>query len=668
MDAHQAVGSYDAFDALLDASSLGAPRVQAVRRHTPAAVRELLASRLTRRTLPAPGAPGRRITPPQRVMESAPAQPPLQQPGGQPDLVHAPQGCSRSQEFFHVGFDSMQIVKLIFIDSPNREKILQSVRNLMEYAAAPAWRDIYTSGILQSFVHGSEGDCDSPEEGIKTRLFVQPFFSGEGGGYGLIGRYGTGLNIASASIYPSVKPWSSYGLSGQILRNIEFLDAGSNSRVLASRRNPPGRPPLDAFIGRWAANWPEAVVHDCRCWVHSTERWRDLRADVSGCPAHGISTQAGRRAMDHVLCTATDHLTHLCSASWWLRTDHDTGRQAPLLSSFALSLWGNQRGRSHAGPGTAGPAGRYLWPDHFTVCPQGAPEDPHTARDGERILYLPPAGPALVRLGGQAAEMYQSGGPAALEERQALKGTCAAFGPGQGIGERWSTLQYATWGRISAGEYLWSDYFTATTLAHEMIMAVRAVKPLWNELGESSSENSPVPLPAALKLLRPAPAGSTAFRTHLNATLPYRIEATKKATAVQAVAELILHEDGNPVSVVLTCCSDTPSIVHAVFEGMSGEQTGWIFARDPLVGGAKSSSDFRDVLTGVPNEQLNDWVNLCVCIRLSGTEGEAVLQIRKADLARFLDSARDVGSNEHHRLPTVLDTVPEELLSDARPR
>lgn len=66
--------------------------------------------------------------------------------------------------------------------------------------------------------------------------------------------------------------------------------------------------------------------------------------------------------------------------------------------------------------------------------------------------------------------------------------------------------------------------------------------------------------------------------------------------------------------------------------------------------------------------QMNDWVNLCVCIRLSGTEGESVLQIRKADLAQFLDSARDIGSNEHHCMPTVLDTVPEELLSDARPR
>lgn len=395
MDAHQAAGSHDAFDALLDASSLGAPRVQAVRRHTPAAVRELLASRLTRRTLPAPDAPGRRVPPPQQVTGSALGQPPLQRPGVQPDLVHGLRGRSRSYKFVHVRFDYRRSGKSIFIDSLNREKILQSVRNLMECAVVPAWREIYTSGILQGFVHGSECSYNSPEERMGARLFTEPYFSGEGSGCGLIGRYGMGLNIVSASVSPSVKPWIFYNLSGRIFRNIGFLHAGSNSRVRADRQNPPGRPPLDPFRGRWVVGWPEAVVHDCRCWANSAERWRDLRVDVSGCPARDIGTQAGRglaRAMDHVLCTTTDHLTYLCSVSWRLRTDHGTGGQAPFLSAFALSLWGDQRGRSPAGPGVAGRGGRYLWLDHFTVRRQGAPEDPYTARDGERIFLSAPCG------------------------------------------------------------------------------------------------------------------------------------------------------------------------------------------------------------------------------------------------------------------------------------
>nr|WSY48705.1 SsgA family sporulation/cell division regulator [Streptomyces sp. NBC_00886]WSY57559.1 SsgA family sporulation/cell division regulator [Streptomyces sp. NBC_00886] len=256
---------------------------------------------------------------------------------------------------------------------------------------------------------------------------------------------------------------------------------------------------------------------------------------------------------------------------------------------------------------------------------------------------------------------------AALEERQALKRTCAAFGPGQGFSERWSTRQYAAWGRMPAGDYLWSDYFMATPV-HEMIMAIRAAEPLWSELGESPPGNSPVPLPAALKLLRPAPAGSAASNFYLNATLPHRIETTEKATVVRAAAELTLLAGGNPVPVTLACRSDTPSIVHAVFEGLSGEQTGWTFARDPLVEGVNGSPRTGDAHAGMPDEQLNDGANLFVCICLSGTEDEVVLLMRKADLAQVLDSTRDVSSIERHRMQAVLDTVSEELLSDARPR
>lgn len=70
----------------------------------------------------------------------------------------------------------------------------------------------------------------------------------------------------------------------------------------------------------------------------------------------------------------------------------------------------------------------------------------------------------------------------------------------------------------------------------------------------------------------------------------------------------------------------------------------------------------------MPDEQLNDGANLFVCICLSGTEDEVVLLMRKADLAQVLDSTRDVSSIERHRMQAVLDTVSEELLSDARPR
>lgn len=445
MDAHQVASSHDAFDALLDASSLGAPRVQAVRRYTPAAVRELLASRLAGRVLPVPGASGRGTPPSQRVTESASAQPPSQRPRTQPDLVHAPSERSRSRKLVQIRFDYAMNEKLGIIISSPCQSILRSVRELTEYLMAPAVQRVHAKWILPSFVHRPDDSYDSAEESMKTGLFLQLTFSGEGGRWGSVGRYGMWLKIACASVSPSVEPWSFCNLPGEIFGNIELLHAGSGSRVRADRQSPRERPPLDSFGGRRGVGtsfWPEAMVHDCRYWANSPECWRDLRADVSGYPARDIGMQAGRglaRSTDHVLCTTTDHLAHLCSASWWLRTDHGTGGQAPLLSAFALSLRGNQRGGRPAGPGTAGRGERYLWLDHFTVRPQETPEDPHTALDGEQILYLLPAGTAPVGCSGQTAETYWSGVPTALEEQQALKRTCAAFGLGQGFSERWST-------------------------------------------------------------------------------------------------------------------------------------------------------------------------------------------------------------------------------------
>ncbi|MFE6699301.1 hypothetical protein [Streptomyces sp. NPDC057718] len=94
MDANQVTISHDAFDALLDASSLGAPRVQALRRLTPSAVQEHLASRRARQDAADPGHLQRTALPAERDMDQA--QSPAQRHEQEQDLDHERQDGSRS--------------------------------------------------------------------------------------------------------------------------------------------------------------------------------------------------------------------------------------------------------------------------------------------------------------------------------------------------------------------------------------------------------------------------------------------------------------------------------------------------------------------------------------------------------------------------------------------
>ncbi|MET9221723.1 hypothetical protein EES43_29795 [Streptomyces sp. ADI96-02] len=121
MDANQVAISHDAFDALLDASSLGAPRVQALRRLTPSAVQEHLASRLARQDAADPGRI-ERVEPPAEL-DVDQVQPPTQRHEQEQDLDHERQDDgSRSHNSeqlnsFTVSFVTRIITPIFFLNN-----------------------------------------------------------------------------------------------------------------------------------------------------------------------------------------------------------------------------------------------------------------------------------------------------------------------------------------------------------------------------------------------------------------------------------------------------------------------------------------------------------------------------------------------------------------------
>ncbi|WP_327742777.1 hypothetical protein OHO28_51695 [Streptomyces europaeiscabiei] len=663
MDAHQVASSHDAFDALLDASSLGAPRVQAVRRRTPAAVRDLLASRFARRSLPAADAPARPAPLPERGTEDA--QPPLARVGEEPEPQHTAHGNGSHHYTQIKSYSGADREPFPVPHSILQERVLYQLNPLVRYFVGSA-----ESALAQVFIEKFSG-C--PEEVLKatevpmeTRLFWQLSFPGRGGSR--IGRYGMGVKSALPSPF-IYEAWLSGIPSG------DLLGSGRSDYTYGNRRVRSGwahgyRHHVPAQV--WGARDTDAAQHVAAAVCNAVllgdiGHWLVLRPYVSAPSTHGMGTQTGQgsaRATRHLLSTVTAQRTQR-SDPWCPpeRIDTEAGLR-DWLAAVGPSRGSRGSGRSFGGQMTNRGNGRRAWLCcSLTVYGPGAsapsPAVPQTT--WEELVYglfewLAPAPHGCL-----TARHFWRGRDALLEERQTPGATGAAANQVDGFGGRCPAHPYRPLGRtmVSTNSRP-DDRMRIPALASEFVMATRAAELLYTGLSETCREQV-MPLSLALDLLPPAVGGRD------SASRACRIEAAQEAATVWETAWLILRAENYRIAapMALTSHRSDTYAVYAASEGAPGEQTVWTFNHDLL--GAwlrQNSSDPSNARAGAVDRQSGDQVDACMDTRVNTAAGEGVLQLKQPDLARLPDSTRENIDNQHE-LPCMPSTLFTEWLSDA---
>lgn len=628
MDANPVASRHDAFDALLDASSLGAPRVQAVRRRTPATVRDLLASHLIRRSLPAAETPEQAASLPEQVAEGTRL--PLPRVGGQ-EPQHAPEG-SGSHPYGKIKNDSGTGRVLVFVShSSPHEYILYQLNALTRDFAGLAER-ILPNVSFDSFSGCPKGALKAIEAAMETRFLRQLFFPEKDSSR--IGRYGMGAKLALASPLIREEMWRSGTLSGGVLGNgrSEHTD-GSCHAVL------PGG------LGRWFVLWPYASDPSVR----------------------GMSTQMGQGrdwVTSHLLCTATTQRPQRRDA-WWSPDEMDAhaGLHDWLSggsSQGSTSSFGRQRTNSGND--------RRPWLDQFlAVNGPGAPARLHAVPQTmwEQLVYGFLESPAPGSYGCLTAHHYGGGLRVSLEERQTPGTTGAAGNRVHGFSGRYPAHQDQPRVRMTVSTYTRpDDRMRVPALASQFVMATRTAELLWTDLSETFREQVVLPLPVTLELLLSAVGGTDLTRRAC------RIEAVQEAATVWETARLILLAGNFRIATptVLTSHCSNPYAVRVASEGPARVQTVWTLVHDLLGPGMQQgSSGHSNACVGTVDRQSGDQADTGRDIRVNTTEGEAVLQLKQADLTRLPDSTRENtdNQNERHRMPSAWDALFAEWLSDA---
>ncbi|MER5662802.1 hypothetical protein [Streptomyces mirabilis] len=635
MDANQVASSHDAFDTLLDASSLGAPRVQAVRRHTPAAVRDLLASRLARRNLPAADAPGQSTPLPERGTEYT--QPPLQHSSEEQELQHTPQGSNGSHHSMHIKSDSNKGGRVVFVShSTSYECIPHQVNRLAEHFADLVKR--ISARTFQDSLLSCLREALEAEVSMETRLLTQPFFAEQESEYSRIGRYGMGAKLVLASAFIREEILNSGNSFRDLLGNGRFEHTDGKRRVRAGWAHAYGQNVLDESCWRRGTDAAHhgAAMAEARNAVLSGDlgHWLVLWPDASDHSVRGMSTQMGQGsawATSRQLGTATAHRTQRRDPRWWPGIDADAEMHA-WLAAVGLSGRGNQGSRPTFGrQRTNSEDDRRSWLDHFlAVYWPGAPARSNAVPETtwEQLVYGLPGRPAPGPHGCLTAHIYWCGMP----------------------------------GRIPVSAYPRPDD-RMPALAPVLVLATRTAEILCTDLNEIFREKVALPLPMALELLFPA-GGSTALTSRA-----CHIEAMREATTAWEITRLILMGGNGRIVTPVTLASrrGDPCAAHAAFEEPSGEQIVCTFVRGLHVAEMQDSSGYGNARAGTADRKSGDQVDTCMDIRVNTAERGAVLQMKQKGLARILDSTRENidNQNEHHRMPSARDAVSEEWLSDA---
>ncbi|MCW8121833.1 SsgA family sporulation/cell division regulator [Streptomyces anthocyanicus] len=659
MDAHPVADSRDAFDALLDASSLGAPRVQAVRRRTPVAVRDLLASRLVRRSLPAADAPVQPAPLPERGADGA--RPPLLRASEEQEPQHAREGIG-SHRYGKFESDSVTGRGQVFVShSSPHENILYQLNSLTRDLADLAER-ILPHVFFDSFLSCPKEALKAIEAPMETRLLRQLFFPEKDSSR--IGRYGMGVKLALASQLIREESWRSGTPHGDV------LGSGRSEHTAGNRRARSG------WLHGYGHNVPEevwelrdtgAAPHVAAAVCHAVlpgglGPWLVLGPYVSDPSARGMSTQAGQDTADHLLATAAAQRPQRRDV-WW--SPEEMAADAGLydwLAAVWLSGRGSQGSRSSSGRQRSSRGNdRSPWLDRFlAVYGPGALARSHTVPQTmweqlvQGLLQWPAPGPYSCL----TAHHYWRGMRASWEERQTPGATGAAANQVHGFSERCPVHPYRPLERTTVSTYTRpDDRMRIPTLAAEFVTATAEPR---NSLSWTCREHVK-PFLLELELLLSAIGG-----THLTSRV-CRIEAAQEAVAGWETARLTLLADNFRIAAptVLTSQRSDPYAVNAASEGPPREQTAWTFSHDLLGAWMQQSfSSHSNACAETVDRQSGDHMDTCMDIHVNTTESETVLQLKQSDLARFPDRTRENTDNQNeHRTPSALLA---EWLSDAR--
>lgn len=636
MDAHQAASSDEAFDALLAASSLGSPRVQAMRRRTPEAVRERLASRLARRNF--------------QPLEQ-PAQPPLSAPDALDEgresryLPDVGSGSHRSKQ---VENERKTCGKLNFVPhSALRMRTPSHVFDLDEIVTGAMVR-YYVSAPLDGISSTYQGSFTAADASVKTRLLTQLSFADLISRCGRIGRYGMGVKLTFACALTPETAWyfgdPSGGLHGnEVLPCVErhprtrvdwlqsyewnFLDDSWGRR--------------DSSTAHFAAAVRSALVTSgLKYWLGV---WADTADHCEGgmaAPTGAIIAQIGKQ----VLGMSTAHRSLRCYPRRRGNVP-DIADRALLLSAAVISCRAD-RGRMRTPADESNQGGKKgYWP-HF-IAPHW-PESPDRSRAVLQAAWdngvcLPPAPRVCL-----TSQMAWRDVLAVSAVRQAAGEAGKAFNRTVGGSAHWPTHQYDM-RAVPPSTYPWLDDRMSPP-APGLLMVTGTEEQLWTEQSEE-----PGLLPMAVSSLWPAVAGSSTPMSRASST-----ERAHEEAMVRAINKLITLADD---------CSalGDPYAAQAAF-GPSGEQNPWRLSRDLLLARLKEPFVYSNTGTGTgtANGQSGDGADARVRIGLITAEDVAALMKQAdLDLARFFGS-EDCGiTNEPYREPSAHDAVLEKSPENA---
>lgn len=726
MDLNRVEKSLEEFDALLDSSTLGAPRVRAVRSHTPEAMREELAARLSDRSAPvtdaaevlraqraagqaAPSAPAPDAVPRPVTPRSAPMgiDHGTWTARGPQSGIRSPHDVPRYRflvlglETFHARITDEFNWGTPFLPEGVSEKFgLNRQLCFVLRGGVQESRRMAAMSLLAGLVDSVRTDCEPFLTRLRRELTtmgwargfgavpfvcpVEPSKTGQPGtdrvGESSIGRFGMGVKLALACSGSLVgeRPFGAHVTARSFLGS----QPAATSLYIQGHywSDPVGF--LDGWLQRggaylWRLDGERAAYAGIAAdWYGQTQRAQHWWYRLAG----RFTPVGGHRTRDSVepanrLTPGTNYVWCKSASSqtsdgnrYWLRTDLDTETvwHRQYVSAFALSPWGNDRAKDNRG---------YVIPDCWSgrgrtasmfLAAHEAWRTTAASRDRDHVTAhsIHPLAPTNQH-GCLPEQTWWNDLRDAPDQRSAMALALACAGPLPN----------------DCGPHHWLERLSKLLAGTRARPAYPSDTSVWDLVTIAWSTPLALPAPArtphgqaaaSLRVMREreplAATGGTAS-PWLLAESSCHLETAQGVTMVRAASCLLLLAPPEPIPVpaTFTYRSDDPYAVHAVFEQPAGHQVPWTFARDLLVEGMNGVAGSGDVQVWRADEpagsQEGHWVN----IALSVPQGEAVLQMRQADLRQFLDRTQAlIGyGSEHSHMQVALDIAANELLHRA---
>lgn len=534
MDANQAAISHDAFDALLEASSLGAPRAKSVRQRTPAAVRDLLLTRLADRSPVPPDAAGQPVPPTQRVTQAG--QTPLPRAGKGRDLPYALPGGSRSHsstQFKRHSRTGKMVFAALHCNLYQAAAPEQNITELVDLLFGP----VLLQGLFRRATETVAGAS------METGLPAQLFFTEPGSRHSMVGRYGVGAKLALTSAPVPGDIWPFAVSPGVVLVNGKSLNPARYARGGADGPHAYGQ---SVFDDAWTRACSDVARHLAAALQETASptgpgHWRIAWVGVPDPCARGMSTQTRQSvapATRQVPGMAAQFRAQ-CGVCW-----PAADPAAAYTLQAAAFPRDSQGSSSRAGERSKGGGGRRWRDDLLAVYGQQAPGRAPAGRESEweqlmsrlKRRTVASCGCPMVHRSWRATR-------ASLEERWALERTRPEDSRLHTPGECCST-SHGLPGRAHAGIHDWLDSNAP-----------------WVEMSERLEEWTAFP-----PSLTPEPLWTSFL---LQPGMTCCAGRTQEAPMGREDVRLLLSAESCWIDFpVASACSRTPYTVHAVFAGV----------------------------------------------------------------------------------------------------